>query len=128
MLVGLPPVKIIPMEVEIGGHAYTYGPHGNISVRAFYDMQKAGYFATTSQINPDTYLKHFEPCLREGKDILYLCFSSGMSDTIQSARLCIQELKAEYPERVILCIDTLCASAGEDAAQKVGGFLRQNLL
>ena len=113
MLIGLPSVEIIPMEVEIGGHTYTYGPNGDISVQTFYQMQRAGNFATTSQINPETYFQYFEPCLRAGKDILYLCFSSGMSGTIQSAKICSEELKAEYPDRTILCIDTLCASVGE---------------
>jgi len=49
----------------------------------------------------------------EGVDGLYLCFTSGMSGTIQSARLCLNELKEKYPDRTILCVDTLCASLGE---------------
>lgn len=110
---GLPQVKIVPMQVEIGGSEYTYGPNGDISVQEFYRLQRSGNFAQTSQISPAEYLKCFEPCLCQGTDILYLCFSSGMSGTLQSARLCIEELKQEYPERNIICIDTLCASAGE---------------
>lgn len=113
MLTGLPPVEVIPMEVEIGGRIYHYGPNGDISVREFYEMQRVGKYATTSQINPSTYFEHFEPCLRGGKNILYLCFSSGMSGTIQSAEFCIQELKEKYPDQIILCIDTRCASVGE---------------
>lgn len=113
MLTGLPFVEIIPMDVEIDGHIYTYGPQGNISAYDFYKMQKEGKFATTSQINPAVYFKYFDFYLNKGKDILYLCFSSGMSGTMQSARLCIEELKEKYPERNIVCIDTLCASIGE---------------
>lgn len=30
------------MEVEVGGRTYTYGPHGDISVQEFYEMQKRG--------------------------------------------------------------------------------------
>ena len=101
------------MNVEIGGRIYTYGPQGDLSVQAFYQMQKTGNYATTSQINPDIYRSYFEPCLQSGKDILYLCFTSGMSGTIQSARLCLNELKEKYPDRTILCVDTLCASLGE---------------
>lgn len=113
MMKGLPPVEIIPMQVELGGCEYTYGPNGNITVAEFYALQREGKFATTSQINPTVYFQAFEPCLRKEMDILYLCFSSGMSGTIQSARLCVEELKEHYPERRILCIDTLCASVGE---------------
>lgn len=108
-----PPVEIIPMQVEIGGQEYTYGPNGNISVKEFYQLQRNGNFATTSQVNPHVYLEYFEPCLSQGKDILYLCFSSGMSGTFLSANLCIEELQQKYPDRKIVCVDTLCASAGE---------------
>ena len=113
MMAGLPPVEVIPMQVEIGGREYTYGPHGTISAEEFYALQKAGNFAATSQINPAVYFECFEPCLKEGKDILYLCFSSGMSGTYQSAQICVEELRKEYPDRTIICIDTLDASVGE---------------
>lgn len=123
LMAGLPTVKIVPMQVEISGSTYTYGPDGNISVREFYQLQRSGGFAQTSQVNPAVYFDCFEPCLRQGTDILYLCFSSGMSGTFESARLCVEEMKQKYPERNIICLDTLCASVGEgflvhEAAQK----------
>ncbi|MDE6880637.1 MAG: DegV family protein [Oscillospiraceae bacterium] len=113
MLAGLPAVEFVPMEVELGERSYTYGPGGNLTVPQFYAAQRGGAFATTSQINPTVYREAFEPCLERGEDILYLCFSSGLSGTIQGARLCIEELREAYPERRILCVDTLCASIGE---------------
>ena len=109
----LPSVCVIPMQVEIGGREYIYGPNGTISAEACYTLQKAGNYATTSQLSPSTYFQYFEPVLRSGLDILYLCFSSGMSGTFLSAQLCAGELQAEYPDRKIICLDTLCASAGE---------------
>lgn len=113
LLEGLPSVEIIPMQVEVGGSEYTYGPAGNITVAEFYRLQREGSFATTSQINPEVYLRYFEPYLQQGKDILYLCFTSGLSGTFQAAQMCIQDLQEKYPERKIICIDTLCAAAGE---------------
>ena len=113
MTFGLPQPEIIPMPVEIKGKAYSYGPNGNLSIRDFYRMQREGFFATTSQINPIVYQQHFEPCLREGRDILYLCLSSGLTKSIESAEHCVNELREKYPDRQILCIDTLCASVGE---------------
>lgn len=113
LLAGLPPVEVIPMQVEIGGKEYTYGSPGGITTREFYRMQREGNFASTTQINPGVYLQYFEPWLREGTDILYLCFSSGLSGTFQTAEMAVEELSAEYPERTIVCIDTLCASIGE---------------
>ena len=51
--------------------------------------------------------------LKNGQDVLYLCFSSGLSGTIERARLCMRELAEEYPERKLVCVDSLCASVGE---------------
>ena len=113
LLAGLPEVKIIPMHVQVNGKEYLFGPGGNITNEEFYAYLRAGQFATTSQINPETYREHFEEILKLGKDVLYLCFSSGMSRTIQSARMAIAELQEEYPDRTILCLDTLCAAVGE---------------
>ena len=65
---GLPSVEMIPMNVEIGGTEYSYGSPEGITAKEFYRLQRAGNFATTSQINPTIYFKHFEPCLRQGTD------------------------------------------------------------
>ena len=113
MLEGLPRIEVIPMEVTVGDDSFLYGPGSTLSVKQFYAMQRGGKFATTSQINPVTYRKAFEPALKAGYDILYLGFSSGMSGCFNNARLCMEELKEEYPERKLYCMDGLCASAGE---------------
>ena len=113
LLTGLPEVRIIPMNVEVGGRECLYGPGGNIECGEFYAFLRNGAFASTSQINPEVYREHFEAIVKEGKDVLYLCFTSGLSGTIQSARMAIAELQEEYPDRTILCLDTLCAAVGE---------------
>lgn len=133
MLDGLPSVEIIPMEVEIGGTSYTYGPNGNLSTSRFYQLQREGSFANTSQINPLVYRKTFKSALRNGLDVLYLCFSSGMSSTINNAQMVIGELRDEYPQRRIVCIDSLCASVGEGflvreaARMQANGFSMEEL-
>ena len=106
-------VKIIPMNVEIGDKEYVYGPKGNISCSEFYGLQKQGKYASTSQINVLEYEKYFEEALKEGKDVLYISFSSGMSGTYQTACLCKKELEESYPDNRIICIDSLCAAVGE---------------
>ena len=113
MLKGLPRLEIIPMQVTVGEREYTYGPNGDIDVATFYRLLREGEFASTSQINPDTYMQSFEPYLQQGTDILYLCFSSGLSGTIQSARLAIEDLKELYPQQKVVCVDTLCGSVGQ---------------
>ncbi|MBP3650923.1 MAG: DegV family protein [Clostridia bacterium] len=112
MLQGLPRVEVIPMEVTVGDDVFLYGSGNNLSVQQFYAMQRGGKFASTSQINPSTYRKAFESALKEGYDILYLGFSSGMSGCYNNARICAGELHRKYPRRKILCPDTLCASVG----------------
>lgn len=113
MLQGLPRIEVIPMEVTVGDDSFLYGPGGNLSAKQFYAMQRGGKFATTSQINPVTYRSAFESALKSGYDVLYLGFSSGMSGCFNNARLCMNDLREEFPQRKLVCIDTLCASAGE---------------
>lgn len=113
MLHEIPKLDIIPMEVILDGESRQYGPGGDLSVEEFYQALRQGKYGSTSQINPNTYMECFEKYLKMGKDILYLCFSSGLSATYQNACSCAEELEEKYPERSVLCIDTLAASAGQ---------------
>ncbi len=113
MLYEIPELDIIPMEVSLDGEPRRYGPGGDLSAVEFYQALRQGRYGSTSQINPNTYMECFEKYLKEGKDILYLCFSSGLSATYQNACSCAEELEEKYPERTVLCIDTLAASAGQ---------------
>ncbi len=70
LLSGLPEVRIIPMNVQVNGREYLFGPGGNIDCDEFYSYLRNGQFASTSQINPSTYREHFEAALKEGKDVL----------------------------------------------------------
>jgi len=79
----------------------------------FFAKVRAGSMPTTSQINPDEAREALEPYLKEGKDILHLSFSSGLSGTCNSMKIAAEELQEEYPERKIIVIDTLCACLGE---------------
>lgn len=110
---GLPAIEVIPMEIDLDGEAHTYGPGGDLTARAFYAALRAGKYATTSMINPAVYRAAFEPHLRAGRDVLYLCFSSALSGTIEMARMCAAELAQAYPDRDIAIVDTLAAAPGE---------------
>lgn len=79
---------------------------------AFYDHMRAGRTAKTSAINAERFRLFFEEELKKGNDILYLGFSSGLSNTCNAGRIAAELLAAEYPERTIVTIDTLAASAG----------------
>ena len=85
----------------------------DMTVKAFYDRMRQGAVAKTAAVNIDTFEKAFEPILLEGKDILYLGFSSGLSTTCNSAQIAAQQLMQDYPNRKIITMDTLAASAGQ---------------
>ena len=78
----------------------------------FYDKMRKGSVARTSAVNADAFVQGFEPILQDGKDILYIGFSSGLSSTYHAGCIATQELREKYPERDIRCVDTLGASGG----------------
>ena len=69
--------------------------------------------STTSQINVETFREVAGKMARDGFDVLYVGFSSGLSGTFNSARIAFEDLSAEYPEHKFLAVDSLCASMGE---------------
>ncbi len=85
----------------------------DMSVEEFYEKMKAGGVAKTAAVNADSFAGEFEKILAEGKDVLYVGFSSGLSTTFNSARIAAEMLKDKYPEGKIIVVDTLAASAGE---------------
>lgn len=90
---------------------YTY--ENFLPVKEFYDRMRNGSLPTTAQVNPEDVRNLMEPYLKEGKDILHIAFSSGLSGGCNSARIAAQELLEEYPERSIQVVDSLAASLGE---------------
>ncbi|MBE5884964.1 MAG: DegV family protein [Lachnospiraceae bacterium] len=78
----------------------------------FYKRIAAGSMPTTSQINISEFMAFFEPFLQEGKDIIHISMSSGISGTCNSALNAKEELLAKYPERTIKVVDSLAASSG----------------
>ncbi len=86
--------------------------NSDLSCKDFYARMRQGETAKTAAINAATFTQAFVPILEEGKDILYVAFSSGLSTTVNSAHMAAEELKEQYPDRKIVIVDTLAASAG----------------
>lgn len=78
----------------------------------FYEALIGGAEPRTSQVNVDDYINHFKKFLVQGKDIIHLTLSSGISGTLNSAVLAKNALEEEFPGRKIIIIDSLAASAG----------------
>ncbi|MBQ3516392.1 MAG: DegV family protein, partial [Lachnospiraceae bacterium] len=96
----------------IDGEEYNDDLGQSIPYPEFYQRIAAGSMPTTSQINISEFMAFFEPFLQEGKDILHISMSSGISGTCNSAMNAKEELLAKYPERTIKVVDSLAASSG----------------
>lgn len=81
-------------------------------LNTFYQKMVEGADTKTSQINAAEFIDYFEELLKEGKDILHLSLSSGLSGTFRSACMAAEELNEKYPDRKIIVVDTLGASSG----------------
>lgn len=104
-------VPFIPLKYTIEGK--TYEDMRGLSAKEFFQKLRAGEMSTTSQINPEEAKEALEPFLQEGKDVLHLAFSSGLSGTCGSMKLAAEALKEKYPDRKVIVVDTLCACMGE---------------
>lgn len=113
MFEGLEMPLVIPMEVTIDGKTKLFGIDQELKMDDFFIAQRADKEVKTTQINPYSYEEFFSKVLEEGDDILYLCFSTGMSASYNNAVQAQEAAQAKYPERQIIVIDSLCGSVGE---------------
>lgn len=112
-------MKVIGMPYTINDQEYVYDFGKNTDIDKFYKDMRSGAVAITSALNTQNYIDYFEPVLAEGKDILYVHFSSELSGTFEHMRAAINMLKEKYPERKITCFDTrnICGGAGIQAIE-----------
>lgn len=110
-------ITVFSFPVRLGKQEFLVGldPNepGSISTEEFYRRIGAGELASTAQVPVHTYFNTFQTILERGDDILYLCFSSGLTDTLNGARFAWQSLEEKFPDRKICFVDTLGASIGE---------------
>ena len=80
---------------------------------SFYGSLREGEHVKTSLINADTFISEFEKFLNDGKDVLAIIMSSGISGTYQSAKIAADTVREKYPDRQVVVIDSLSASIGQ---------------
>lgn len=105
-------ISYICFHYELNGKEYPDDLGKTMPFDKFYKMMQEGAETKTSQVNADEFEAYFEPFLKDGKDILHVCLSSGISGVINSARIAKEELEARYPDRKVLIVDSLGASSG----------------
>ena len=74
-------VKVIPMPYTVDGEERLYDLGENTDIKAFFDRMRAGAAVSTAGLNPQTYIDIFEPYFKAGEEVLYVAFSSRMSNT-----------------------------------------------
>ena len=105
-------VACVPLSVAWDGQVKNHFSNEG-ALKAFYEQMRNGLVATTSALNFSDWAERIEPYLKEGKDVLVLAVSSGISATYQSAMIAAEELKELYPRRTIQVVDSLSGSMGE---------------
>ena len=106
-------LEVAQVELSIIIEGEEPKPDNEVDKKQLYDLLRAKRKATTSAVNVEDFKSVMRSYLDEGKDVLYLGFSSGLSSTYNAGRIACEELSEEYPERRLLAVDTLCASLGQ---------------
>ncbi len=105
-------IKYVCFHYMLDGEDYMDDLGQSMPFEEFYKKMAEGADTKTSQVNVAEYIDYFTPFLKEGKDILHVTLSSGISGTVNSARNAAAMLAEEYPDRKIYIVDSLGASSG----------------
>lgn len=105
-------IRYICFHYELDGKEYPDDLGQSIPFDKFYKAMEDGAMTKTSQINSDEFEKYFEKMLIEGKDVVHVSLSSGISGVVNSAMIAKENLKEKYPDRNIYVVDSLGASSG----------------
>lgn len=117
-------VEIIPFSYSINDEIYEFClNYDDEAISDFYNKLRKGAMPVTSQINPVMYKEYFEKYVKDGKSVIYLSFSSGLSGSFNTSLVGLDMLMDEYPDADVTIIDSLSASIGQGvflyvAAQK----------
>ncbi len=104
---------VVPLSYSVDGVEQECLDTEAFAAADYYEKMKGSTVIKTSQINPQKYVDYMEPVLRDGKDILFVGMSSGISGSFASAKIAREQLLEEYPDRTIRLVDSLGASLGE---------------
>ena len=100
-------ITVLPCEYSVDGVPKTYsGDLESFDGRAYYDGLRQGKTVNTSLINTHLFLEYFTSVLKEGRDLIYVSMSSGISGTYSAAMAAANQLKEEFPDRFIHIVDS----------------------
>ncbi len=105
-------IPYVCFHFTLNGKLYPDDLGKTMSFEEFYGIMHTGVQPTTSQVNVDEFINFFEPFLKDGKDVLHVSLSSGISGAYNSACVAREQLSSQYPDRKIEIVDSLGASSG----------------
>lgn len=105
-------IQYICFHYELDGVQYPDDLGQSMPFDKFYQAMVDGADTKTSQINADEFEEYFEPFLKQGKDIIHVCLSSGITGVMNSANLAKESMLEKYPDRKIYIVDSLAAASG----------------
>lgn len=105
-------VSYICFHFILDGKDYTDDLGQSIPFEEFYAKMASGSDTRTSQVNMSEYVKYFTEFAKQGKDVLHISLSSGLSGSFNSAVNAAEMVMEQYPERKIMVVDSLGASSG----------------
>lgn len=105
-------IHYICFHYELDGVEYADDLGASVPFETFYQAMSDGAETKTSQVNAEEFEAYFEGFLKQGKDILHVSLSSGLSGAINSATIAKGNLEKKYPDARIFLVDSLGASSG----------------
>lgn len=105
-------ISFVCFHYNLNGVSYPDDLGQTLPISEFYKKIAEGAQPTTSQVNVEQYFEYFEKFVKEGKEILHLTLSSGISGSVNSARIAAGEISEKYPDSKVIIIDSLAASSG----------------
>lgn len=112
-LLGRLDIQVLPCSYVLDGVPGTYeGDIDAFDSHTYYEQLRSGSVMKTSLLNTHLFVTHFRPFLEKGLDVVYIGMSSGISGTIQAARIAAEELMEEFPRRTVRIVDSLGAGFG----------------
>lgn len=107
-------VDILGFPYIIDGEEHTDDIWSSISPKEFYDRMREGARVSTSAVSLGRYIEFFTECAKEGTPTVYLCFTSALSSSYNSACQAAEAVRAEYPDFEIYVVDNaLPCATGE---------------
>ena len=119
-------VRILPLSFFIGNEEYKgYREDEEFDYASFYEKLRSKENVKTSLVNTDMFIDEFEKVLEDGKDVLAILMSSGISGTYQAAKIAADTVRERFPDRQVIVIDSLSASIGHGLLVYYAAKLRE---